>query len=59
MSGHFDDAASNGGIGFGYSGSSTGAIASGQLFDVSDVAHDVGIKWPVAFTRCAWNECVK
>ena len=59
MSGHFDDASSNGGNGFGYAGSRTGAIASGQLFDVSDVAHDAGFKWPVAFTRCAWNECVK
>ena len=59
MSGHFDDASSNGGNGFGYSGSRTGAIASGLLLDVSDVAHDAGFKWPVAFTRCAWNECVK
>ena len=58
MSGQFDDA-SNGGNGFGYSGSRAEAIASGLLFDVSDVAHDAGFKWPVAFTRCAWNECVK
>ncbi len=58
MSGHFDDA-STGGNGFGYSGSRAGAIASGLLFDVSDVAHDAGFKWPVAFTRNAWNECVK
>jgi len=59
MSGHFDDASSNGGNGFGYSGSRAGAMASGLLFDVSDVAHDAGFKWPVAFTRGAWNECVK
>ena len=44
MSGHFDDASSNGGNGFGYAGSRTGAIAAGHLFDVSDVAHDAGFK---------------
>ena len=45
--------------GFGYTGSRTAAIASGRLYDVSDVAHDAGFKWPVVFTRDAWDECVK
>ncbi len=58
MLGHFDDASSNGGNSFGYAGSRTGAIASGLLMDVSDVAHDTGFKWSVAFTRCASNEWV-
>ena len=59
MSGSFDDASSDGGHGFGYAGSRTAAIASGHLYDVSDVAQDAGFKWPVAFTRAAWNECVR
>ena len=57
--GHFSDV-SDGSVGaFGYSGSRAKAISDGLLFDVSDVAHDAGFKWPVAFTRNAWNECVK
>ena len=59
MSGHFDEASSNGGNSFGYAGSRKKAIAAGHLFDVSEIAREAGFKWGLAFTRAAWNECVK
>jgi hypothetical protein len=35
------------------------AIADGVLVDVSAVAAEVGIRWPVALTRAVWERCVR
>lgn len=59
MSGPFDDPSADGGNGFGYSGSRADAIATGRLYDVSELAAAAGFKWHVALTRDAWNECVQ
>jgi len=34
------------------------AIADGVLVDVSTVAREAGIKFPVALTRAVWERCV-
>lgn len=34
------------------------AIADGVLIDVSTVAREAGIVWPVAMTSAAWSDCV-
>jgi hypothetical protein len=34
------------------------AIADGVLVDVSGVAREAGIKYPVALTRAVWERCV-
>jgi hypothetical protein len=34
------------------------AIADGVLVDVSAVAREAGIKFPVALTRAVWDRCV-
>ena len=34
------------------------AIEDGQLIDVSTVAREAGIVWPVAMTSAAWADCV-
>ena len=34
------------------------AIEDGQLIDVSTVAREAGIVWPVALTSAAWDDCV-
>jgi hypothetical protein len=34
------------------------AIADGVLIDVSAVAREAGIRYPVALTRAAWERCV-
>lgn len=34
------------------------AIVDGYLFDVSDVAKEVGFQWPVALTAAVWCDCV-
>ncbi len=34
------------------------AIADGTLVDVSAVAREAGIKFPVALTRAVWERCV-
>jgi hypothetical protein len=34
------------------------AIADGVLIDVSAVAREAGIRYPVALTRAAWEKCV-
>ena len=34
------------------------AIEDGQLIDVSTVAREAGIVWPVALTSAAWADCV-
>jgi hypothetical protein len=34
------------------------AIADGVLIDVSSVAREAGIRYPVALTRAAWERCV-
>jgi hypothetical protein len=34
------------------------AIADGVLIDVSAVAREAGIRWPVALTRATWERCV-
>ncbi len=34
------------------------AIADGALIDVSAVAREAGIRYPVALTRAAWERCV-
>ena len=35
------------------------AIADGVLIDVSSVAREAGIVWPVALTSAAWGDCVE
>jgi hypothetical protein len=35
------------------------AIADGVLVDVSAVAREAGIRWPVALTRAVWERCVR
>jgi hypothetical protein len=35
------------------------AIEDGQLIDVSTVAREAGIVWPVAMTSAAWADCVE
>jgi len=35
------------------------AIEDGQLIDVSTVAREAGIVWPVALTAAAWADCVE
>ena len=35
------------------------AIEDGQLIDVSAVAREAGIVWPVAMTSAAWADCVE
>jgi hypothetical protein len=35
------------------------AIEDGQLIDVSTVAREAGIVWPVALTSAAWADCVE
>ncbi len=35
------------------------AIEDGQLIEVSSVAHEAGIVWPVALTSAAWADCVE
>ena len=35
------------------------AIEDGQLIDVSTVAREAGIVWPVAMTSAAWSDCVE
>jgi hypothetical protein len=34
------------------------AIEDGVLIDVSTIAREAGIRWPVALTRAAWGRCV-
>jgi hypothetical protein len=34
------------------------ALADGVLIDVSAVAREAGIRWPVALTSAAWERCV-
>jgi Family of unknown function (DUF6573) len=34
------------------------AIADGVLIDVSAVAREAGIRYPVALTRAVWERCV-
>jgi hypothetical protein len=34
------------------------AIRDGVLIDVSAVAREAGIRYPVALTRAAWERCV-
>lgn len=34
------------------------AIADGHLFDVTDMARQVGFQWPVALTAAVWCDCV-
>jgi hypothetical protein len=41
-----------------YSYTRAQAIEDGVLVDVSEVAREAGIKWPVALTREAWEKCV-
>ena len=35
------------------------ALADGVLVDVSTVAREAGIRYPVALTRAAWGRCVR
>jgi hypothetical protein len=35
------------------------AIADGVLVDVSAVAREAGLRWPVALTRAVWERCVR
>ena len=35
-----------------------GALRDGVLIDVSAVAREAGIRYPVALTRAAWERCV-
>ena len=35
------------------------AIEDGELIDVSAVAREAGIRFPVALTRAAWGKCVE
>jgi hypothetical protein len=35
------------------------AIADGMLVDVSAVAREAGIRFPVALTRAIWERCVR
>ena len=35
------------------------ALADGTLVDVSDVAREAGIRYPVALTRAVWEACVR
>ena len=35
------------------------AIEDGQLIDVSTVAREAGIVWPVALTSAVWADCVE
>lgn len=34
------------------------AIADGELVDVSTVAREAGLRFPVAITRAVWTDCV-
>jgi hypothetical protein len=34
------------------------AILDGVLIDVSAMAREAGVRWPVALTRAAWERCV-
>jgi hypothetical protein len=34
------------------------ALADGVLIDVSAVAREAGVRWPVALTCAAWERCV-
>jgi hypothetical protein len=34
------------------------ALRDGELIDVSPVAREAGIRWPVAITRTVWERCV-
>jgi hypothetical protein len=34
------------------------ALADGVLVDVSDVAQELGLRYPVALTSAAWERCV-
>jgi hypothetical protein len=34
------------------------AIADGVLVDVSEVANEAGLRFPVALTRAVWERCV-
>jgi hypothetical protein len=34
------------------------AIADGVLIDVTQMAREAGIRWPVALTAAAWAKCV-
>jgi len=34
------------------------ALADGVLVDVSAAAREVDLRWPVAMTRAAWEDCV-
>jgi hypothetical protein len=35
------------------------ALRDGALIDVSAVAQEAGIRYPVALTRAAWQRCVR
>src|SRR5205807_3262267 len=35
------------------------ALADGTLVDVSEVAREAGIRYPVALTRAVWEACVR
>jgi hypothetical protein len=35
------------------------ALRDGVLVDVSDTAHEAGIRYPVALTLAAWERCVR
>ena len=35
------------------------AIADGQLIDVSEMAREAGIRYPVALTATVWARCVE
>jgi hypothetical protein len=41
-----------------YSYSRADALADGVLIDVSETAHEAGIRFPVALTAAAWEQCV-
>src|SRR5262245_51303955 len=34
------------------------ALEDGALVDLSELARDFGIRWPVAITRAAWLDCI-
>jgi hypothetical protein len=36
----------------------TDALHDGVLIDVSEMAREAGIRWPVALTAAAWAKCV-
>lgn len=35
------------------------AIEDGALVDITEMAREVGFRWPVVITRAAWSDCVE